>query len=50
MSKLNENIEDNNRRRKGKVNKNVDLQPFFLFLSMGFQVILVYMFFIYSVF
>lgn len=49
MSKLNQNIEDNIRRRKGKVNKNVDLQPFFLFLSMGFQVILVYMFFIYLV-
>ena len=49
MSKLNQNIEDNIRRRKGKVDKNVDLKTIFLFLSMGFQVILIYMFFIYLV-
>lgn len=49
MTKLNENIEHSIRRRKGKVDKEVDLKPIFLFLSMGFQVILIYMFFIFLV-
>lgn len=49
MSKLSKNIENKVNIKKIKVNKNINLQPIFLFLSTGFRIILIYMFFIFFI-
>ena len=49
MSKLSKNIENKVNIKKIKVNKNINLQQIFLFLSTGFRIILIYMFFIFFI-
>ena len=43
------NIKNKVNIKKIKVNKNINLQQIFLFLSTGFRIILIYMFFIFFI-